>query len=287
MGLLDNFRQSFKAESEDCAKNSINFGVVVLLLSRRRYRKSFQSSITRLTLGLAAMTCAVGTYGVEANLGNRCSLNGKQFTITSLSINGSSKSRLDSRVGGLRWYSEFQNQALFSFVDGLSYGFDEDISAAKISDTRTLSGRVVLLPQAKSSLSTLIQQIIDNTNPNDLASQYKLSPAEQSNLLKNVSKLDFVSSPLTGLTSGLLTTLTGGMHVTPTVRLPNASPLVIQSAADASSPFGIEAHDLGLIGTESSPVPFGSSVSLHGTYGPMKLATHGRKCPKIPQPKFW
>ena len=167
---------------------------------------------------------------------------------------------------------------MVSPADASSYGFDEDISATKISDTRTLAGRVVLLPQTQSSLSTLIRQIINNTNPDDLTNRYSLSPSEQNNLLRNVSELDFVSSPLTGLTSGLLTTLTGGMHVKPTVHLPNASPLVIQSAADASTPFGITADVLASIGAESTSVPYGSSVALYDTYGPMKLATHGREC---------
>ena len=105
-------------------------------------------------------------------------------------------------------------------------------------DERSVSGRVILVPQAAATLSKVVQQIFQNTNKDDLENVYGMPPSEQSNLLNNLKKLDFASSGMTGLTSDLLTLQQGGQHVKPAVRLTNSTPIAVQAATQAASGIG-------------------------------------------------
>ena len=131
--------------------------------------------------------------------------------------------------------SHFQRGLLLTV---LSYGFDDDISKDYVMDERSVSGRVILVPQAAATLSKVVQQIFQNTNKDDLENVYGMPPSEQSNLLNNLKKLDFASSGMTGLTSDLLTLQQGGQHVKPAVRLTNSTPIAVQAATQAASGIG-------------------------------------------------
>ena len=152
---------------------------------------------------------------------------------------------------------------------------------------RTTSGRVVLLPQTQATLTNTLTQIFQNTNPNDLKDplKYNMPPDEQTSLLANIGSIEFVSTPLSGLTSDLLTLHDGGMHVKPTVRLPNSTPLAIDTAAAAWVGSGVGGNVTNVIkgvmqmmDTETTFVPYGSSVDVDSkAASPFKPVTHGRE----------
>ena len=162
-----------------------------------------------------------------------------------------------------------------------SYGFaaDDDISKDNIKDMRTTSGRVLLLPQAQSSLRNTLDTIFRNTNPLIIkAEPYNMPPSEQKILIDNLSSIEFVSAPLTGLTEDLLTLHRGGMHVKPMVRFPNAKPVAIDAAVRAAAPIGISRDIMNLMGSETTTLPYGDSVAFDSAGPcPMKPVTHGRK----------
>ncbi|KAL8672154.1 MAG: hypothetical protein Q9168_003377 [Polycauliona sp. 1 TL-2023] len=156
------------------------------------------------------------------------------------------------------------------------YGFDEDISQNYIVDDRAVSGRVVLAPQAATALSKTLQSIFQNTNADDLTNSYGMPPTEQSNLMSNLSKLDFASSGLVGLTADLLTLQQGGQHVKPAVRLTNSAPVVVKAATQAASAIGFTDALIQSMDIETSLTPYGSSVAMDADTPPMKLVTHGQ-----------
>jgi hypothetical protein len=155
----------------------------------------------------------------------------------------------------------------------LHHGFEGDISEANVSDKRTVSGRVVLTPQAASTLKVSIDQIFRTTNPKDLVDVYGIGDTEKKDLTTKISALDFVSSTMTGLTSGLLT-LHEGSHMKPRVRLPNQAPITIDAALLAAPPFTRDMMDS--MDIETALTPYGDSVAFETTDPPMKLATHGQ-----------
>ena len=157
----------------------------------------------------------------------------------------------------------------------LHYGFDHDISADKINNKVKVAGRVVLQPQASSLLKVALDQIFRTTNPQDLNDIYSLSNTQQQALLASVSSLDFVSSTLTGLTSGLLT-MHEGSHMKPMVRLPNEAPVPIQVALDAAAGIKFTKEMMQAMDIETKQTPYGDSVSFETADPPVKLATHGQ-----------
>jgi hypothetical protein len=167
----------------------------------------------------------------------------------------------------------------------VSYGFDskDEISKDNITDMRSTSGRVLLLPQTQSTLKNTLTQIFQNTNQTILsAPPYSLPQSEQAVLLDGIKNLEFVSAPLSGLTGDLLTLHQGGMHVKPLVRLPNSTPIAIDSAAAASAPIGINSDTMSLMQSETTSLPYGGSVSFDPNGPPpIKPVTHGRKSNSI------
>lgn len=101
--------------------------------------------------------------------------------------------------------------------------------------------------------------------------------SEQTNLLNNLARLEFVSSPMTGLTSDLLTLHEGGAHVKPTVRLANSTPVFIQAAVDVATSIGVTPDIIKLMDTETTLTPYATSVAVNAGASPLKLVTHGRK----------
>lgn len=156
------------------------------------------------------------------------------------------------------------------------YGFDASI-ADSTKDVRPVAGRILLLPQAATILGTTLEHVFLNTNKTDLETKYGLTKANQTELLADVGKLQFISAPLAGLTSHLLTLLQGGAHVKPTIRHANARPIVIDAAAAASADIGIDATMIQLMESETTLLPYGTSVMLDSTYPARKMVTHGRK----------
>jgi hypothetical protein len=157
----------------------------------------------------------------------------------------------------------------------LHHGFDHPISADSISNKVTVSGRVILMPQASSNLKVAIDQVFRTTNDQDLENIYQITDQQKTDLSNITSNLDFVSSTMTGLTSQLLT-LNEGTHLKPVVRLPNQKPMPIQVALDAASNIGFTEDMMKDMDIQTTLTPYGDSVSFETDDPPMKLVTHGQ-----------
>ncbi|KAK6948488.1 hypothetical protein Daesc_010255 [Daldinia eschscholtzii] len=142
-------------------------------------------------------------------------------------------------------------------------------------DTRVLSGRVLILPQPSFSLGAKIAQLFDNTPP-DILDQY-LSKEERENLRANVSKLSYLSLPLSGFTNGVVT-LAEGSHIKPENKIVEAgveSSTAIAAAVNEAA--GLNKANIELIQGESALTPYVALANfLDSEYCPFKPVTHGQ-----------
>lgn len=163
----------------------------------------------------------------------------------------------------------------------LRYGIKTGIELAdeNIQDKRTVSGRVLILPQASLNLHIIVEQILDN-----LPDGY-LNPDQVKELRDHLHELAFLSSPLSGFTNHLITRVQGN-HIKPTLRAAVDSTL---SATDDIVPFkaaievGSKANfgdsQLRIMGIETDMTPYGTLVqvgSLNNDFCPFKPVTHGQ-----------
>ncbi|KAF8457872.1 hypothetical protein BDZ91DRAFT_701295 [Kalaharituber pfeilii] len=158
----------------------------------------------------------------------------------------------------------------------LRYGIAPGVELAdlKIQDKRTVSGRVLILPQPNFNLNTIVTQILDNTPSKEL--QKYLTPDQQEELRNHLTDLAFLSSPLSGFTDHLLTQVQGN-HVKPTVRVPNSDPVPFPAAVDVGKDVGFGSDQLTMIGIESDLTPYGTLVPyLAADFCPFKPVTHGQ-----------
>ena len=153
-----------------------------------------------------------------------------------------------------------------------SYIIDPDIDLTKITDTRVVSGRILILPQPSFALKALITQVFSTIPSKDLTAI--ISNDEQQNLLKNVLKLPFLSAPLSGLTENLLT-LAQGTHIKPSVRPRTGSPQAVTEALNKM----FSKTTITNMGNELDPTPYGAQVHVmtdaHSP-SPFKPVTHGQ-----------
>ncbi|KAI1171806.1 hypothetical protein F4777DRAFT_582528 [Nemania sp. FL0916] len=142
-------------------------------------------------------------------------------------------------------------------------------------DTRILSGRVLILPQPSFSLGAKITQLFDNTPP-DILDQY-LSKDDRDNLLKNVNKLSYLSSPLSGFANALVT-LAEGSHIKPENKIVDShgeSSSAIAAAVNEAA--GLTAPNIELIQGESASTPYAALVNFQDSeWCPFKPVTHGQ-----------
>jgi hypothetical protein len=85
-------------------------------------------------------------------------------------------------------------------------------NAKNHEDFRTVSGRVLVLPQPVFSLQALVNQVLDDASNNS-----GLTDTDKGIIRDHIQKIQFVSAPLSGLTNHLLTRVEGA-HVKPNVR---------------------------------------------------------------------
>ncbi|RYP41837.1 hypothetical protein DL767_000738 [Monosporascus sp. MG133] len=146
---------------------------------------------------------------------------------------------------------------------------------AEPHDTRVLSGRVLILPQPSFSLEAKVTQLFQNT-PKKILNE-ALDEDKRNNLLKNMKKLSYLSSPLTGLTNGLVTQAQGS-HIKPenkTVGPKGESSSVIGAAVFADA--GLTKHNIELIEGNSALTPYAALVNFIDTgFCPFKPVTHGQ-----------
>lgn len=158
----------------------------------------------------------------------------------------------------------------------LRYGIKDGINLHDpnnpMDDKRTLSGRVLILPQPNFSLESKIKQLFSNT-PTDILDNI-LPPEKRQQLETQLYKLAFLSSPLAGLHDHLLT-MVQGTHIKPNIRHAGEKLLPIQAAIDVQAGFGTDQFNF--IGTETDLTPYGTLVQFYDSpFSAFKPATHGQ-----------
>ncbi|KAJ4007416.1 hypothetical protein NW752_007604 [Fusarium irregulare] len=142
-------------------------------------------------------------------------------------------------------------------------------------DIRILSGRVLILPQPSFALGAKIKQLFQNTPPSILD---KYLPKDQrENLLANIGKLSYLSSPLSGFASGLVTQAEGS-HLKPENKVvgPEGEFSYVINAA-AFNAAGLTEDNLKLINGESALTPYAALVNFTDSDNcPFKPVTHGQ-----------
>lgn len=143
------------------------------------------------------------------------------------------------------------------------------------TDFRSLSGRILVLPQPVFSLENIVTSILDNP-----PAGMTLAPGEEDFIRQNIRDMKFISAPLSGLTSNLLTQCEGA-HVQPVVRVQGQQIQPLGAAATKSGDIGISADVLQLMGTQTGLTPYADLMSF-GTDEypkdkyPFKPVTHGQ-----------
>lgn len=141
-------------------------------------------------------------------------------------------------------------------------------------DIRTISGRSLILPQAASSLQTQINALIDQTPRKELEDALD-GVISIDDLRRDLGKLAFLSSPLSGFHHHL-STMSPGIHITPSIRQPGGKLQTIDEAANPDAGFDDEV--VAYMGTETSMTPYASLVTVSDKVkeSPFKPATHGQ-----------
>lgn len=155
-------------------------------------------------------------------------------------------------------------------------------------DTRILSGRVLILPQPSFSLEAKIRQLFSNTPP-DILEEHLPEP-ERTNLLSKIKTLSYLSSPLSGFGTGLITHAQGS-HIKPENKTigPEGELSSVIAAATADQA-GLLKERIGQIQGNSALTPYAALTSfLDHDFCPFKPATHGqlRFVSLIPQRDRW
>lgn len=134
-------------------------------------------------------------------------------------------------------------------------------------DQRMLSGRVLILPQPSFSLRSQIRQVFEQTPKDELERALKVPPNSNidctkeicNDILKNLDKLTFLTSPLAGFHDHLLT-MAQGTHIKPTVRQSGGKLKAITDATETSA--GFLDGQFEIMGTETDLTPYGNLVHI-------------------------
>ncbi|MCJ1355361.1 MAG: hypothetical protein MMC33_005352 [Icmadophila ericetorum] len=160
------------------------------------------------------------------------------------------------------------------------YGINDGVQLQdKVSDTRTASGRILLLPQPSFSLQSAIEQLLHNLSAEEL-NGYGMTPTELTNLKNYIYLLPYLSHTLGGLTDHLVTRVQG-THIKPTQRPPGEKLTAMDAAVSASSVIGVGADQILLQDTETHVTPYGRSIQTLSTqsasqHPAFKPVTHGQ-----------
>lgn len=157
------------------------------------------------------------------------------------------------------------------YVPGQTLLITDPVGDAKNqADFRTLSGRVMVLPQPTLSLESIVTQVLQNQSnviPPDI------DPVA---LQEQIRKIKFISAPLSGLTNHLLTRVEGA-HVKPNVRVQGQN--VVPLAATDATEIGMDLPTIALVDAESALTPYGSLMEFgldQYPNNPFKPVTHGQ-----------
>ncbi|KAF2467761.1 uncharacterized protein BDR25DRAFT_158705, partial [Lindgomyces ingoldianus] len=139
-------------------------------------------------------------------------------------------------------------------------------------DTRTVSGRVLVLPQPNLSLKSKLEQVFSST-PKEILDDTGIDDIERKELVAKLDELAFLSAPLSGFINHLITRFQGS-HIKPNIRPPGEITRPIDKATKPSA--GFTSQVLSFIDDATDLTPYGTSVDSNKSYSPFKPATHGQ-----------
>ncbi|CAO2658401.1 Nn.00g061240.m01.CDS01 [Neocucurbitaria sp. VM-36] len=139
-------------------------------------------------------------------------------------------------------------------------------------DTRIVSGRALILPQANISLKSKLDQVFSST-PKSILDETGVDEDQRKDLLKKLDEMAFLSAPLSGFVHHLLTRYQGS-HIKPNIRPPGEFTRPIDKATKDSA--GLTTEVLKLIDDATDLTPYGASIDTLKEYSPFKPATHGQ-----------
>jgi len=163
-------------------------------------------------------------------------------------------------------------QVRYGIQDGIVLA---DSMKSRLEDVRTISGRVLMLPQPGYSLANRINQLFQSTSQTIL--QQSLSLDEQTQLVKKLKDLQMISAPMSGFTEHLLTRAIGS-HIKPLQRTAGETATPMPAAyAKTQIDIGMGEAELKLVGLETDVTPYGSLVErLDPDVSAFKPCTHGQ-----------
>ncbi|KAM0266930.1 hypothetical protein ACHAPA_006499 [Fusarium lateritium] len=144
-----------------------------------------------------------------------------------------------------------------------------------VDDIRTLSGRVLILPQPSFSLKAKVKQLFADTPPSIL--KPIIDCEKQEELSQNIDRLSFLSAPLAGLSEGLLT-LSQGTHIKPENKyIENGIQRTSAVGAAVFENAGLSKKIIEMIQNNSALTPYSSmSDFMDSDFCPFKPVTHGQ-----------
>jgi hypothetical protein len=138
------------------------------------------------------------------------------------------------------------------------------------TDTCTLSGRVLVLPQPAFNLEATVKQVLASSSPD-----MTLTDVQVKQLLDNIRSLPFISARLSGITNHLLTRFEGA-HVKPNVRDQGRTVIPLKAAVKAASTINIDDVALRTVDAQTALTPYGTSYDFATGNYPFKPITQGQ-----------
>ncbi|OJJ32516.1 hypothetical protein ASPWEDRAFT_44668 [Aspergillus wentii DTO 134E9] len=140
---------------------------------------------------------------------------------------------------------------------------DKDLLNPPITDSRPLSGRILLLPQPNFSLQAAIDQLFSSVDP-DTLKKYIKDEDDRKEIQKNTWKLPFLSAPLSGFNDHLRTVVQG-THIKPLVRYPRNAGYGVEGlhpiSEAATGIFKDKEDHLRIIDIYSEVTPYGAYLT--------------------------
>jgi hypothetical protein len=166
------------------------------------------------------------------------------------------------------------------------YAIDENLDTGKfLGDVRTLSARVLILPQQALSLSSMISQLLED-NPK-VASTVEIGELVDKTgkvNIENIERIKYLTLSLTGVTNHLVTR-NAGSHVKPLARAQGQNLRSVKAAVvatrinqqDPTSPPVFTPDQIRAIGSETAMTPYGNLLNFDPAKpAPFKAVTHGQ-----------
>lgn len=166
------------------------------------------------------------------------------------------------------------------------YAIDENLDSGKfLGDVRTLSARVLILPQQALSLSAMISQLLQD-NPKVATSVEIDELVDKTGKVntENIERLKYLTLSLTGVTNHLITR-NAGSHVKPLARsqgqqIRSVNAAVIATKIDQRDPTKqpiFTSDQIRAIGVETAMTPYGNLLNFDPDKPPpFKAVTHGQ-----------